>query len=253
MASSDSRRANFPGAARNSAADDDAFVPTESPRLASFGPTDTTTQYYDERSYHERPSSRHRGAGRDDPPTTHSRHQSRRFLYDESDEDFEEPAPSRLRLVRAIAFYLLMASIGSGAATIWHFYTPSLTALGGASDVQKLTDAVGNQAQEQRKLSQTISALQSNQEALQKALATREQDIERLTTEVRTLKGDLDSLRNAAAATAAPHPTIAPGAKRSASPPAAKKSAGPPAAKKEVEHSPVKPEGSEPMALSSQH
>lgn len=239
MASSDSRRANFPGAVRNSAADDDVFVRTESPRLASFGPTDTTTQYYD-----EPPSSGYRGAGANDPPTTHSRHQSRRFLYDESDEDFEEPAPSRLRLVRAIAFYLLMASIGSGAATIWHFYTPSLTALGGASDVQKLTDAVGDQAQEQRKLSQTISALQSNQEALQKALATREQDIERLTTEVRTLKGDLDSLRNAAAATAAPHPTIAPGAKRSA---------GPPPTKKKVEHSPVKPEGSEPMALSSQH
>jgi hypothetical protein len=140
--------------------------------------------------------------------------------YDDSEEDLEEPIPPLSGFFRVMTFCLLMASIGSGAGTICHFYAPDLTALAGASDIRKLTKAVDTQTEQQRKLAETIGAVQLGQDALQKALAAREQDIPRLSAEVlRALNCDVETLRTAAAAAVAPHPTIAQAPKRSASPP----------------------------------
>jgi hypothetical protein len=243
MASSDSRRANFPGAAGHPAADYDGFVPAGSPQAESFGPEETAPRYYDEPPYDEAPRSRY-GADRHDPAPPYSRQRTSRFLDEESDEDFDEPAPPRSGFLRATAFCLLMALIGSGAGVIWHFYAPDLALPASATDVEKLTNTMGNQTQEQRKLAQTVGALQLGQDALQKALAAREQDIQRLSAEVRALKGDLDNLRSAAAA---PRPTPAPHAAVAQVP---KRPPNPPPAKKKVERSSVKPEETEPMALS---
>jgi hypothetical protein len=172
---------------------------------------------------------------------------SRSRFLDEDDgaiSDFDKPAlseNSRKGFLRAIGFVLLMAFLGSGAGAIWHNYGPQLMSLAGTSAVEKPSVTLDQLADEQRKLTQAIAALQLIQDALQKNVAAREQDIQRLSGETRSLKTDLDALRGAVANVAAPPPVAqAPKKLPTHTPP-----------KKKAERQPAEPQAKgEPMALS---
>ena len=100
------------------------------------------------------------------------------------------------------------------------------------------------QTEQQRKLAETIGAVQLGQDALQKALAAHEQDIPRLSAEVRALNCDVETLAQPllqlSRHTRQLHRRLN---VQQAHPPA----------KKKVERTSVKPDGGDPMALSSQH
>jgi hypothetical protein len=191
----------------------------------------------------------------DEPNYNEPDHPLRHRFLDEDDgavSVFDEPPPSessRRRFLGAIAFVLLMAFIGSGAGVIWYFYGPQLMSLAGTPDVEKPSVTLGQVADEQRKLTQAIAALQLIQDALQKNVAAREQEIprlsqeiQRLSAETRSLRTDLDALRSAAA-NAAAHPPVAQAPKSPPThPPPKKKAERQPAAEPQTK--------GEPMALS---
>ena len=161
-------------------------------------------------------------------PYQHQPHPGRRIrrYIDEVDEtDVNElhdsnfdstPYPERPRrpILAAIVFFVLMASVGSGAASLWFYYGPDVSS-NRASELDKITEAVSRLAEEHRKLAQAVSDLQLVQESFQKNAATREEDIQRLSGEALALRADLDGLR-AAVPKAAAHPPIAQAPKNAA-------------------------------------
>ena len=98
-------------------------------------------------------------------------------------------------------------------------------------------------AEEQRRLTQAIAALQLTQDGLQKSIAAREQEIQRLSAENQTLRTDLDALRRAAASAAVQPPVAA--KSPSPQPPPKKKAERHPAAQPQLatqphaEHAPM--------------
>jgi len=155
-----------------------------------------------------------------------SRDHARRPTHFE--EDFEEaeeaaPEPAQRPWRALITFYFLMAFIGSAGGAIWHYYGPDPAAPASASarDVERLAASLAQVEQEQRRLTETIRALQSGHDRLQRALAAREQEIQRLVAESNALRGALDAIHNAPA----PAARSAHGAGRSPSVPVPKKKA----------------------------
>lgn len=113
----------------------------------------------------------------------------------------EVPSPERRRspVLTVIISFVLATLIGSGAAALWFYYGPALSATS-TSQVDKTAEALSRLADEQRKLAQALAALQQSvQDSFQKNAAVREQDTQRFSTQVQALQGDLDGLRVAIA------------------------------------------------------
>jgi hypothetical protein len=135
---------------------------------------------------------------------------------------------------------VLMALIGSGAAALWFYYGPALSATS-TSEVDKTASALSGLADEQRKLAQSVSALQQLvRESFQKDATAREQETQRFSAQAEALRADLDGLR-AAIANAATRSPIAHAPKSAAVQPQKKgpdrKSAPPP----QAEPAPITP------------
>jgi hypothetical protein len=180
----------------------------------------------DESHPHGAPSYARRGradvAAQDRQPRGHVR------LPAYFEEDFEEaeeapPEPAKRPWRALITLYFLMALLGSAGGTIWYYYGPDPAAPASASvrEVERLAASLAQVEQEQRRLTETIRALQSGHDQLQRALAGREQEIQRLMSEANALRGALDAMHNAPA----PAARSAHGAGRSPPASAAKKKA----------------------------
>jgi ABC-type transporter Mla subunit MlaD len=101
-----------------------------------------------------------------------------------------------------------MAFLGSAGGAIWHYYGPDPAAPASARDVERLAASLAQVEQEQRRLTETVRALQSGHDQLQRTLAAREQEIQRLLAESSALRATLDATRNAPPTGVHPaHPT----------------------------------------------
>jgi hypothetical protein len=235
----------------STAPDYDGRVPSDRPRSRFLGADDSAVPDYDELAPLDSPRNGYLrvddGASPDYAGLAHSGGPRSGFLGSDDDAapDFDEPTSSdrpRRRFLGAIAFVVLMALTGSGAAAIWYYYGPQLVGLASTQEVEKPTETLAQLADEQRRLTQAIAALQLTQDGLQKSIAAREQEIQRLSGENRTLRTDLDALRSAAASTA------------TQSPPAPKSPSARPPPKKKAERQPATQPQAEraPMALTPQ-
>jgi hypothetical protein len=187
------------------------------------------------------------GGASPDPDPAHAGWPMSRLhgAHDGAEPDLDEPEPSSpgRRFLGAIAFVLLMALTGSGAAAMWYYYGPQLVALASTQGVEKPPAVekpavtLDQLAEEQRKLTQAIAALQLTQDGLQKSIAAREQEIQRLSGENRALRTDLDALRSAAASAAIQSPAAP--KSQSARPPPKKKAERQPAAQPQAERAPM--------------
>jgi hypothetical protein len=133
--------------------------------------------------------SAHAGAFPDD--TTY-------HLADDAEAERHAPASAGRGIVGLLLFFLLMAAIGSSGGALWFYFGPQLEI--GGTQVESTAQSLNRLAEEQRKLVQSIAALQLAQDALAKLIAAREQEMQQLLTETRSLRTDLDGLRAAAAA-----------------------------------------------------
>jgi hypothetical protein len=145
------------------------------------------------------------------PGQPHPGRRVRKFVPELDDADFAKlPSPERRRspVLAAIISLVLMALIGSGAAVLWVYYGPALSATS-ASEVDKTAEALSHLADEQRKLAQAVSTLQQLvQDSFQKNATAREEDTQRFSAQAQVLQGDLDGLR-AAVASVTTRPPIA--------------------------------------------
>jgi len=114
-------------------------------------------------------------------------------LADGMDPEEDESTSSRRSLVATIVFFFLMATIGSGGAAIWYYYGPE--SVPHSTQIDETAQTLARLADEQRKLTQSIAALQLLQDSLQKHILAGEQELQRLTTEVRSLRSDVEQLR----------------------------------------------------------
>jgi hypothetical protein len=186
--------------------------------------------------------------GRDDadwqsyPSQPHPGRRRHKFIDEIDDTHVNNiPQPERAhRPILAAIFFVLMALIGSGAATAWFYFGPTTS-----SEVDRTAATLSRLADDQRKLAQAISALQQLvQDSIQKNTAAREQDMQRLSVETRAIEVDLEGLRAAIAnLTAQPRATQAP------------KRAAVHVQKNGSEHKPAVPSQSDspPMTLSPAH
>ena len=159
------------------------------------------------------------GADRQSYPSQPHPGRRRRKLIDEApDRDIDNiPQPKRVRrpILAAMIFFVLMASIGSGAATAWVYFNPDLLSTN-KSKVDNTAESLSHLADEQRNLTQAISALQQLvQDSIAKNAAAREQDLVRFSVETAARKADLEGLR-AAIANLTVQPRIPPAPKRAA-------------------------------------
>jgi cytoskeletal protein RodZ len=147
------------------------------------------------------------------PSQPHPGRRVRKFIPEGDETNFAKvPSPERRRspVLTAILFLVLVTLIGSGAAALWFYYGPALSATT-TSEVDKTAEALSRLADEQRKLAQTVSALeQSVQDSFQKNAMAREQDIQRFSAQAQALQGDLDGLRAAIANTTTRSPIAHP-------------------------------------------
>jgi hypothetical protein len=140
------------------------------------------------------------------PGQSHPDRRVRKFVpeVDGTDDDTDIaniPPPERRRrpIVSAITSLALVTLIGSGAAALWFYYGPTLSATR-TSEVDKTAEVLSRLADDQRKLAQAVSALQQSvQDSFQKDATAREQDIQRFSAQLQLLQGDLDGLRAAIA------------------------------------------------------
>jgi len=240
MTSWDYGRSKIPAAADRSAPDGPGRVATGQPRSRLQVAEDAA-----QRDYDDEPPPDSDGVAQDHPGIGGSERRTSGFRYNRDDADFDEPVyeSGGSGFLPATVFFLSMALTGSGASVVWHYYAPDIDLPATTRDVGKLNDSIGQLVQEQRKLTQTINALQLLQDALQKTITAREQDLQQLTAEVRAVRTDLDALRSTAASPPAQHPPLAQAPKRASS-------SQPPPAKKKVERTTVRPETvREPMEL----
>ena len=136
------------------------------------------------------------------PSQSHPGRRVRKFIPEVDDTDIANiPSPEKRRhpIVSAIISLALVTLIGSGAAALWFYYGPALSATR-TSEVDKTAEVLSRLADEQRKLAQAVSALQQCvQDSFQKDARAREQDTQRFSAQVQLLQGDLDGLRVAIA------------------------------------------------------
>ena len=149
---------------------------------------------------------KHDSAQQTYPGQSHPGRRVRKFVpeVDGTDDDTDianirPPERRRRPIVSAITSLALVTLIGSGAAALWFYYGPALSATR-TSEVDKTAEVLSRLADEQRKLAQAVSALQQSvQDSFQKDATAREQDIQRFSAQVQLLQGDLDGLRVAIA------------------------------------------------------
>jgi hypothetical protein len=118
-------------------------------------------------------------------------------LAHDIDPEEDEPTSSMRRFVAMAMLFLVMAAIGSGGATIWYYYGPEWAPQ--SAQIDETAQTVARLVDEQRRLTQSIAALQLVQDSLQKHISAGEQELQRLSTEVRTLRSDVENLRTAPA------------------------------------------------------
>jgi hypothetical protein len=152
------------------------------------------------------------------PSQPHPDRRRRRVISEVDDADVDNiPQPVRTNrpILAAMMFFILMAFIGSGAATGSFYFGPDFSSTD-KSQVDKTAEALSHVADEQRKLTQAVSGLQQLvQNSVAKNAALREQDMQRLSAETAALKADLEGLR-AAIANITVQPRITPAPKRAA-------------------------------------
>src|SRR5262249_55096348 len=127
-------------------------------------------------------------------------HARRQTYFEEVEEAAPEDAKRPWRAL--ITLYLFLAMLGSAGGALWHYYGPDPAASASARDVERLAASLAQVEQEQRRLTETVRALQSGHDQLAQALAAREQEIQRLVSESNALKAALDAMHNAPAAAA---------------------------------------------------
>jgi hypothetical protein len=107
-------------------------------------------------------------------------------------EDEDAPSAGR-RVLAMMVFFCIMAAIGSGSGAIWYYCGPDWVR--GGTQVDEAAATLARLADEERKLTQSIAALQLVQDSLQKHVLAGEQELQRLSTEVRSLRSDVENLR----------------------------------------------------------
>ena len=135
------------------------------------------------------------------PPGYASSHKptrsTNRFLDDRS-ADFDDPLPAKSNPIRALGFFLLMATIGSSAGALWFYDGPDLTGYASSfssTKVDTTIETLNRLADEQTKLTQAVAALQAAQDVLQKSMVAGEQERQRLSAETQALRTDVNAVR----------------------------------------------------------